>query len=58
MSRLENGGEEIANLPEAAIEAILIGILNMQQLNLSLADQLAVEALLEGEPQEERDQRV
>ena len=28
--------------------------INMQQLNLSLVDRLAVEALLEGEPQGER----
>ena len=56
MSRRENGGEEMADRPEAAIQAILIGVLDMQQLNLSLAARLAVEALLEGEPQEERDQ--
>ena len=48
--------EEMAGGPEDAIQAILTGLLNMQQLNLSLADQLAVEALLEGEPQGERDQ--
>ena len=42
--------------PEAAIQAILTGLLNMQQLNLSQAYQLAVGALLEGEPQVERDQ--
>ena len=48
----------MADRPEAAIQAILIGVLDMQQLNLSLAERLAVEALLEGEPQEERDQRV
>ena len=41
---------------EDTLQAILTGLLNMQQLNLSLADRLAVEALLEGEPQEERDQ--
>ena len=35
MSRREDGGEEMADQPEAAIQAILIGILNMQQLNLS-----------------------
>ena len=46
----------MADRPEAAIQAILTSILNMQQLNLSLADLLAVEALLEGGPQEERDQ--
>ena len=46
----------MADRPEAAIQAILTGILNMQQLNLSLADRLAVEALLEGEPQGEQDQ--
>ena len=46
----------MADRPEAAIQAILIVLLDMQQLNLSLANQLAVEALLEGEPQEERDQ--
>ena len=57
MSRRENGGEEMADRPEAAIQAIRIGILNMQQLNLSLAERLAVEALLEGEPKEEWDQR-
>ena len=57
MSRRENGGEEMADWPEAAIQAILIGLLDMQQLNLNLAERLAVEALLEGEPQEERDQR-
>ena len=56
MSRRENAGEEMADRPEAAIQAILIGVLDMQQLNLSLAARLAVEALLEGEPQEERDQ--
>ena len=41
----------MADRPEAAIQAILTSILNMQQLNLSLADLLAVEALLEGGPQ-------
>ena len=46
----------MAGLPEDAIQAILTGLLNMQQLNLSLADRLAVEELLEGEPQGERDQ--
>ena len=46
----------MADRPEAAIQAILTGILNMQQLNLSLADRLAIEALLEGEPQGERAQ--
>ena len=46
----------MAGRPEDAIQAILAGFLNMQQLNLSLADRLAVEALLEGEPQGERDQ--
>ena len=46
----------MAGRPEDAIQAILTGLLNMQQLNLSLADRLAVEALLEGEPQGERDQ--
>ena len=46
----------MADRPEAAIQAILTGILNMQQLNLSLAGRLAVEVLLEGEPQGERDQ--
>ena len=56
MSRRENGGEEMADRPEAAIQAILIGVLDMQQLNLSLAARLAVEALLEGELQEELDQ--
>ena len=48
--------EEMAGGTEDAIQAILTGLLNMQQLNLSLADRLAVEALLEGEPQGERDQ--
>ena len=48
--------EEMADRPEAAIQAIITGILNMQQQNLSLGDRLAVEALLEGEPQGERDQ--
>ena len=56
MSRRENGGEEMADRPEAAIQAILISLLDMQQLNLSLAEQLAVEPLLEGELQEELDQ--
>ena len=42
--------------PEAAIQAILTGLLNMQQLNMSLADQLAAGVWLEEEPQEERDQ--
>ena len=46
----------MAGRPEDAIQAILTGLLNMQQLQLSLADRLAVEELLEGEPQEERDQ--
>ena len=42
---------------EAAIQAILTGLLNMQQLNMSLADQLAAGVWLEEEvPQEERDQ--
>ena len=45
----------MAGRPEDDIQAILTGLLNMQQLNLSLADGLAVEALLEGEPQGERD---
>ena len=38
----------MADWPEAAIQAILIGLLDMQQLNLNLAERLAVEALLEG----------
>ena len=43
--------------PEAAIQAILIGLLNMQQLNMSLADRLAAGSWLEEEePREERDQ--
>ena len=42
--------------PEAAIQAILTGLLNMQQLNMSLADRLAAGVWLEEEPQEERDQ--
>ena len=43
--------------PEAAIQAILTGLLNMQQLNMSLADPLAAGVWLEEErPQEERDQ--
>ena len=46
----------MAGGPEEAVQAILTGLLNMQQLNLSLADWLAVEVLLEGEPQGERDQ--
>ena len=46
----------MADWLEATIQAILTGILNMQQPNLSLADRLAVEALLEGGPQEEGDQ--
>ena len=46
----------MAGRPEDSIQAILTGLLNMQQLNMSLADRLAVEALWEGEPQEERDQ--
>ena len=49
--------KEMAGRPEDALQAILASFLNMQQLNLSLADRLAVEALLEGEPQGERDQR-
>ena len=48
--------KEMAGRPEDALQAILASLLNMQQLNLSLADRLAVEALLEGEPQGERDQ--
>ena len=44
----------MADWLEATIQAILTGILNMQQPNLSLADRLAVEALLEGGPQEAR----
>ena len=44
----------MADRPEDAIQAILTGILNMQQL--SLANRLAVEGLLEGEPQGEWDQ--
>ena len=40
---------------EAAIQAILIGLLNMQQLNMSLADRLAAGSWLEEEePREER----
>ena len=50
MSRRENGGGEMADQPEAAIQAILIGILNMQQLNLSLADRLAVKASQKSRP--------
>ena len=46
----------MAGRPEDAIQAILTGLLNMQQLQLSLADRLAVEELLEVEPQEEWDQ--
>ena len=43
--------------PEPAIQAILIGLLNMQQLNMSLADRLAAGSWLEEEePREERDQ--
>ena len=43
--------------PDAAIQAILIGLLNMQQLNMSLADRLAAGSWLEEEePGEERDQ--
>ena len=41
---------------EAAIQTILTGLLNMQQLNMSLADRLAAGVWLEEEPQEERDQ--
>ena len=48
--------KEMAGWPEDALQAILTGLRNVQQLNLSLADRLAVEALLEGEPQGERDQ--
>ena len=46
----------MAGQPEDAIQAILTCLLNMQQLNMSLADRLAIEASWEGEPQEERDQ--
>ena len=43
--------------PEATIQAILTGLLNMQQLNMSLADRLAAGVWLEEEAlQEERDQ--
>ena len=35
--------------PEATIQAILIGLLNMQQLNMSLADRLAAGSWLEEE---------
>ena len=43
--------------PEAAIQAILTGLLNMQQLNMSLTDRLAAGIWPEEEePQEERDQ--
>ena len=41
---------------EVAIQAILAILQDMQQLNLSLADRLAVEALLEGNPHGELDQ--
>ena len=41
---------------EDTIQAILTCLLNMQQLNMSLVDRLAIEASWEGEPQEERDQ--
>ena len=41
---------------EVAIQAILAILQDLQQLNLSLADRLAVEALLEGNPQGELDQ--
>ena len=46
----------MAGRPEDAIQAILTCLLNMQQLNMSLVDRLAIEASWEGEPQEERDQ--
>ena len=43
--------------PEATIQAILTGLLNMQKLNMSLADPLAAGVWLEEEArQEERDQ--
>ena len=41
---------------EVAIQAFLAILQDLQQLNLSLADRLAVEALLEGNPQGELDQ--
>ena len=47
----------MASGPEAAIQAILTGLLNMQQLNMSLTDRLAgVIWPEEEEPLEERDQ--
>ena len=47
----------MASGPEAAIQAILTGLLNMQQLNMSLADRLAAESWLEEEElREERGQ--
>ena len=48
----------MAGGPEAAIHAILTGLLNMQQLNMELADRLDAAGWLEEEeePQEERDQ--
>ena len=48
----------MAGGPEAAIHAILTGILNMQQLSMELADRLEAEGWSDEkeELQEERDQ--
>ena len=48
----------MAGGPEATIHAILTGLLNMQQLNMELADRLDAVGWPEEEeePQEERDQ--
>ena len=48
----------MAGGPEAAIHAILTGLLNIQQLNMELADRLDAAGWPEeeGEPQEEQDQ--
>ena len=48
----------MAGGPEAAIHAILTGLLNMQQLNMELADRLDAVGWPEEEeePQEEQDQ--
>ena len=46
----------MAEQPEDAINAIFRGLIDMQQLNISLADSMAVEVLLGGGPQGKRDQ--
>ena len=54
--RVDTKPGRMGDRPEAAIQAILTGLLNMQQLNMSLADRLAAGVWLEEEQQEERDQ--